>query len=154
MTSLVPPQITPSDASVDIHVGSRIKSRRLLMGYSQERLAKEIGVTFQQIQKYERGLNRVHASKLWKIAKILGVSVNFFFDEMEPENFFAIHNAQSFCFSEETPVMAEKIFDRKDVLELVRHYLSISNPKVAKNVLNLVKSLALEQIDSSEDTPQ
>lgn len=63
---------------IDIHVGNRIRSRRALLGISQEKLAKELGVTFQQIQKYERGMNRMGSSRLWDMAQVLGVSVNFF----------------------------------------------------------------------------
>ena len=70
---------------IDIHVGNRIRSRRALLGISQEKLAKELGVTFQQIQKYERGMNRMGSSRLWDMAQVLGVSVNFFFEDMAAE---------------------------------------------------------------------
>ncbi|MFP6756792.1 MAG: helix-turn-helix transcriptional regulator, partial [Alphaproteobacteria bacterium] len=70
---------------VDIHVGSRIRLRRTLLGMSQEKLGKAIGLTFQQVQKYERGTNRVGSSRLFQLAKILDVPVSFFFDDMSAE---------------------------------------------------------------------
>jgi transcriptional regulator with XRE-family HTH domain len=71
---------TVSDIAVDAHVGARIKLRRSLLGMSQVRLGQAIGLTFQQVQKYERGTNRVGASKLWQLAQVLDVPVSFFFD--------------------------------------------------------------------------
>ena len=68
---------------VDLHVGGRIKQRRLLLGWAQTRLARALGITFQQVQKYEQGLNRVSASRLWRIAEALDVPVSFFFDGCE-----------------------------------------------------------------------
>lgn len=67
---------------VDVYVGKRIRLRRNLMGLSQDKLAQMLGMTFQQVQKYERGMNRVSASRLWDLSKILNVPVNFFFEEM------------------------------------------------------------------------
>src|SRR6185312_6535809 len=71
---------TVSDVAVDAHVGARIKLRRSLLGMSQVRLGQAIGLTFQQVQKYERGTNRVGASKLWQLAQVLDVPISFFFD--------------------------------------------------------------------------
>src|SRR6185312_4706387 len=74
---------TVSDVAVDAHVGARIKLRRSLLGMSQVRLGQAIGLTFQQVQKYERGTNRVGASKLWQLAQVLDVPISFFFDGLE-----------------------------------------------------------------------
>ena len=127
--------------TVDTYVGSRIRLRRGITGYSQEKLAEEMGITFQQVQKYERGLNRVSAGRLWKLSKILGVSVNFFFEGMDTPTQPSLTGApMEFC--EEPTVLEDNVLERKDVLELVRYYLQISDPKVAKNILDLVKSLA------------
>lgn len=71
---------------VDIHVGARIRARRQKIGMTQQALAEKVGVKFQQIQKYETGINRVSASRLWGIAKALGVSVGFFFKDYSDEN--------------------------------------------------------------------
>ena len=70
---------------IDVYVGHRLKARRLLLGMSMDKLASLMGLTFQQIQKYERGSNRIGASRMWDFSKILGVDVNFFFEEMDEE---------------------------------------------------------------------
>src|SRR5262245_39091705 len=69
---------------VDVHVGSRVRLRRTLLGMSQEKLGEAIGLTFQQVQKYERGANRIGASRLWDLSRVLDVPVAYFFDEMSP----------------------------------------------------------------------
>ena len=68
---------------MDAHVGSRVRLRRMMMGMSQEKLGEQMGLTFQQIQKYERGINRVSASRLYELARVLGVTVQFFFEEIQ-----------------------------------------------------------------------
>jgi len=68
---------------IDIHVGNRVRMRRMLVGMSQEKLGEKLGLTFQQVQKYEKGSNRVSASRLYHMAMILGVPVQFFFDDLE-----------------------------------------------------------------------
>src|SRR5271154_5047757 len=74
-----------SPSPVDLHVGSRVRLRRTLLGMSQERLGNAVGLTFQQIQKYERGANRIGASRLFDMSRVLDVPVQFFFDEMPVE---------------------------------------------------------------------
>ncbi len=130
---------------VDTHVGNRIRLRRLMLGLSQEKLAELLGITFQQVQKYERGLNRVGASRLWDLAQVLDVPVTFFYEELDDgaKNKSPRNICTTLSFAEET----DSGFDvtaltRKDVLELLRCYLSISDPKVAKTVLDLVKSIS------------
>lgn len=129
---------------VDVYVGSRVRLRRAILGLSQEKLAEELGVTFQQVQKYERGLNRISASRLWHLASVLGVSVNFFFENMDSEGTKSTITTMTHGngFSEEAPTsFADDILSRKDLLELIRHYVRITDPRVAKNVLDLVKSI-------------
>src|SRR5579883_1633291 len=77
---------------IDVHVGSRIRLRRTLMGMSQERLGEALGLTFQQVQKYERGVNRVGASRLYDLSRVLDVPISFFFDDMPP----AVASTQGF----------------------------------------------------------
>src|SRR6186997_1732132 len=69
---------------VDVHVGTRVRLRRTLLGLSQEKLGEAIGLTFQQVQKYERGANRIGASRLWDLSRVLDCPVSFFFDDMDP----------------------------------------------------------------------
>ena len=70
---------------VDVHVGKRIRHRRWMSGTTQQQLAEQVGIKFQQIQKYETGMNRVSASRLWDIAKVLGVPVSFFFEGLDTQ---------------------------------------------------------------------
>ena len=71
----------PELNKIDVHVGARLRQKRQLMGLSQERLGQQVGLTFQQIQKYERGTNRISASRLWQLAKLMGVPVGYFYDD-------------------------------------------------------------------------
>jgi len=122
---------------VDIHVGGRIRLRRTLLGMSQEKLGKAIGLTFQQVQKYERGTNRVGSSRLFQLAKVLNVPVSFFFDDMPNE------------VSGGNPALAEpgkpfehNPFTKRETLELVRAYHKIGDRSVRKRVFELVKAIA------------
>ncbi len=135
---------------IDLHVGKRMHLRRTMMGMSQERLAAELGVTFQQVQKYEKGLNRIGASRLWDIAQVLGVGVEFFYEDLDeisrdksPRK-IAPH-IQLSDGSEETFDMDTWL--RKDVIALIKAYTKIKDPNVAQNVLNLVESMAENESD-------
>ncbi len=97
---------------VDIHVGKRVRHRRWMVGMTQQQLAEQVGIKFQQIQKYETGMNRVSASRLWDISDALGVSVSFFFDGLEKD--------ESAKGDSPVDVMADK-----EALELLRSYYSI-----------------------------
>lgn len=129
---------------IDTHVGARIRMRRSVLGLSQEKLAEELGITFQQVQKYERGLNRVGASRLWDLSQVLGVPVSFFYEELDDstKNNSPRNIGRGFGFAEEASPFNTDLFTRKDVLELVRYYASITDPKIAKNVSDLVRSLS------------
>ena len=98
---------------VDIHVGKRIRHRRWMIGMTQQQLAESVGIKFQQIQKYETGMNRVSASRLWDIAETLGVPVSFFFDGID-------HGGATMPAEAGQDVLAEK-----ETLELVRSYYAI-----------------------------
>lgn len=126
--------------SVDEHVGVQLRLRRSLMGMSQEKLAEQVGITFQQIQKYENGANRVSASRLYEFSKILDTSVSFFFD-----NYGANENvhALGFADNEQSPFDGQQdIMSRKETLELIRVYYSIESPKLRRDLFKLVKSMA------------
>ena len=100
---------------VDLHVGKRIRQRRWLVGMTQQQLAEQVGIKFQQIQKYETGANRVSASRLWDISEAMDVPVNFFFEGIEQE----VAAAGS---SESVPA---DLMGDKEALDLVRSYYSI-----------------------------
>jgi len=133
---------------IDVHVGSRIRLRRTLLGMSQEKLGDALGLTFQQIQKYERGVNRVGASRLFDLARVLDVPVSFFFDDM-PEPLAKEYGAPSARraggFAETQEAFGEDLMGRRETLELVRAYYRIGDPTVRKRVFELLKSLASEE---------
>lgn len=103
---------------VDVHVGKRIRHRRWLVGMTQQQLAEKVGVKFQQIQKYETGMNRVSASRLWNISDVLGVEISFFFQDMPDEVCTTSKDAT-------TSSMPADIMVDKEALELVRSYYAI-----------------------------
>lgn len=132
---------------IDVYVGQRIRMRRLFLGMSQERFAALMGVSFQQIQKYEKGNNRIGASRLWDISKLLKVDVNFFFEDMPQE----IADQSPRCFvqhpgiiddsdNDPLPICPEKT---NEAQELLSNYFKIRNSMVAGNIFNLLQILAM-----------
>lgn len=131
---------------IDAHVGARIRLRRTLMGMSQERLGEALGLTFQQVQKYERGVNRVGASRLFDLSRVLDVPISFFFDDM-PEPLAGLNGSYSSSratggFSESQDGFGtDEMLNRRETLELVRAYYRIHEPAVRKRVFDLIKSM-------------
>lgn len=122
---------------VDVHVGSRVRLRRTLLGMSQDKLGKALNLTFQQIQKYERGANRIGSSRLYQLSQILDVPVSFFFDDMPSEvtgkaTGMAEGGKQAFEVGQ---------LSRRETLELVRAYYRIQDPAVRKKLFEMVKTL-------------
>lgn len=130
---------------VDIHVGSRVKLRRKFMHISQDKLGKELGITFQQIQKYEKGSNRIGASRLYELSQCLNVPPAFFFDDMpkierptgfgpggrdDDKDFISPYNHDQYQLS------------RNETLLLVRAYYNIKDKTVRKRMFELVKAVA------------
>jgi transcriptional regulator with XRE-family HTH domain len=120
---------------VDIHVGGRIRTRRLLIGMNQETLAKALDLTFQQVQKYEGGANRVSASRLSQIAEVLGVPITYFFSDLETGG--------------EEPdtreLQARERLQRPETIELIRSYYGIADQALRQQFLDLVKAAAGSQ---------
>jgi len=113
-----------------------------MLGMSQEKLGAAIGLTFQQVQKYERGTNRIGASRLYELSKVLDVPVSFFFDDMAPE-VAATGGKRQFGFSDaESAVYEADTLAKRETLELVRAYYRIRSEKVRKRVFELAKALA------------
>ncbi len=125
---------------IDIHVGSRLRLRRTLLGLSQEKLGEAVGLTFQQIQKYERGANRIGSSRLYEFSRILDVPVSFFFDDMTEE----LKTARGSYEVTEADLenLESDPLAKRETLELVRAYYRIDDPAVRKRVFELTKSLA------------
>ena len=132
---------------IDIHVGNRVRMRRTLLGMSQEKLGEELGLTFQQVQKYERGMNRIGASRLWDISKVLNTPIEFFYEGINEdiEQLSPRHiNRNEHIEGLEESIMSldGDPMNRRETLELVRAYYRISDRNMAKKVFDLVKSLA------------
>ena len=123
---------------VDVHVGGRIRLRRTLLGLSQEKLGNAVGLTFQQIQKYERGANRVGASRLYQFSNVLDVPVSFFYDDMASE----VKSNQPGLSEGEREPFDQEFFGRRETLELIRAYYGISSPAIRKRIYELTKSVA------------
>ncbi|MCA8888717.1 MAG: helix-turn-helix transcriptional regulator [Parvularculaceae bacterium] len=130
---------------IDAHVGGRVRLRRTMLGMSQDKLAEALGLTFQQIQKYEKGVNRIGASRVFEISRILGVPIQFFFDD------FDVNTGSSYGFAEsgaEDGMAMMELLNSPEGVQLCKHFASIKEPKIRKRVLELVKSLAVGEGDS------
>jgi transcriptional regulator with XRE-family HTH domain len=135
---------------IDIHVGSRLRMRRNLVGLSQEQLGKSLGLTFQQIQKYERGINRMGSSRLFQIAKTLSVPVAYFFEEIPAS--FSLSTPPGFADNEQSSLEGapEKqsdydILRRRETLELIRAYYRIQDDKQRRKIYELIRSMSDEE---------
>lgn len=139
---------------VDVHVGSRVRLRRTLLGLSQEKLGEAIGLTFQQVQKYERGANRIGASRLYDLSRVLDVPVSFFYEDMPDDT--ASMSPRNITQDVVEPESAEADpMTKRETLELVRAYYRITDSSIRKRVYDLTKSLAasmdLARRDEVED---
>lgn len=124
---------------IDTHVGGRVRLRRTMLGMSQDKLADSLGLTFQQIQKYEKGVNRIGASRVFEISRILGVPIQFFFDD------FDVNTGRSYGFAEsgsDDGMAMMDLLNTPEGVQLCKHFASIKEPKIRKRVLELVKSLS------------
>ncbi len=121
---------------IDIHVGKRLRLRRSIMGVSQEQLADALGITFQQVQKYEKGINRIGSSRLYEISKALEVPVGYFFEE------YGAEDNMMYGLAEEIEAYDAESSRSRETMALVRAYYQISDPKIRKKALELIKSLA------------
>ena len=127
----------PKPDPIDVHVGSRVRMRRTLLGMSQEKVGVALGLTFQQIQKYERGANRIGSSRLYRLSRILDVPVAFFFDDMAKET-----TTLGPGLSEgSTQLFESEQLSNRETLELVRAYYCIRNPRLRKRMFQLVKAV-------------
>lgn len=127
---------------VDIHVGSRVRLRRTMLGMSQEKLGEAVGLTFQQIQKYERGANRIGSSRIYQFSRILDVPVSFFFEDMPAEALKAPGVAVKGLSDTQQAPMDDDPMSKRETLELIRAYYRISDPRVRKRLYDLLRSMA------------
>lgn len=126
---------------IDLHVGSRVRLRRMLVGLSQEKLGESLGLTFQQVQKYEKGSNRISASRLYQIGQILNVPVQFFFEDIR-----SVGGAPASGFAEpgDQPLMMD-FLNSSEGLQLNRSFAKIHSPTVRRRVVDLVKAISASE---------
>ncbi|MGE7471628.1 helix-turn-helix domain-containing protein [Bosea sp. NPDC003192] len=124
---------------IDRHVGSRVRMQRMLAGISQEKLGEALGLTFQQVQKYEKGTNRISASRLQQISKMLGVPVSFFFEGAPAGE----TTGGGFADAASTTYVADFLSTSEGV-QLSKAFVRIKNPRVRRRVIDLVEALADE----------
>lgn len=127
--------------SIDVHVGQRLKIKRSLLGLSQEKLAESIGLTFQQIQKYERGLNRISAGRLYEFARILEEKVPYFYQGLPGYGNSAVTSGLS-DNEQEGFAGEEDVMNKRETLELIRIYYSIEDENMRKDIFKFIKSMA------------
>lgn len=130
---------------IDAHVGARVRLRRTLLGMSQEKLGDALGLTFQQVQKYERGVNRIGASRLFDLARVLDVPIGFFFDDLPPEmggNAAVRSRPALYGFGEASDGFEHEVMNKRETLELVHAYHRITDQALRKRVFDLIKTLA------------
>lgn len=128
---------------VDSHVGSKIRLRRQVLKMSQEKLGESLGVTFQQVQKYERGANRVGASRLWKLSQVLDVPIGYFFEGVAGTKI-----AEGVAEDEQPPITYDFV-NSPDGQELISVFARIKSDAVKRQIIELARSLADAQV--SED---
>lgn len=124
--------------AVDAHVGNQVRLRRMLIGMSQEKLGQLLGLTFQQVQKYERGINRIGAGRLFEIAHVLGVNIRYFYDGLGDTPSGRAHGSAE----EAEPPQLVHFATSGEGLQLNMAFMRITDHKVRKRILDLVKSLA------------
>jgi transcriptional regulator with XRE-family HTH domain len=126
--------------SIDVHVGGRVRLRRMVLGMSQEKLGEQLGLTFQQVQKYEKGVNRIGAGRLFDLSHVLGVPIQFFYEDAPA---YQTESAGHGGFSERST--ENDIVDflaTREGLELNRAFVRIADPKSRRAIVDLVRSLA------------
>ena len=124
---------------VDVHVGQRLRVRRSLLGLSQEKLADSIGLTFQQIQKYERGMNRISAGRLYQFSKILDVPIAYFYDQFAGKSRFTA--ALGMADNDQEEFTVGDLMQSKETIDLIRAYYSIENPEIRKDIMKFVRAM-------------
>jgi transcriptional regulator with XRE-family HTH domain len=129
---------------VDIQVGNRVRIRRMLIGMSQERLGELLGLTFQQVQKYEKGVNRIGAGRLFDVSRILGVPIDYFYEGVGAQ----LAGQEGFAEDGSAPPVMEFVSSGEG-LQLSLAFMKIKDSKVRKRVLDLVKSLAEEEAEKN-----
>lgn len=122
---------------IDRHVGARVRMRRMMLSMSQERLGEQLGLTFQQVQKYEKGTNRIGASRLQQISTILAVPVAFFFEGAP-----SMEGAPAGMAESASPAYISDFLATSDGLQLTKAFMRVKDPKVRRRIVDLVEAMA------------
>lgn len=137
---------TKAPNPVDKYVGSRVRMRRIMLGMSQEKLGEALGLTFQQIQKYEKGTNRVGASRIQQISEVLDIPVSFLFDGGPG----GLTNGEGSGLSENpSPAYVSDFLASAEGLALIRAFTKISNQKLRRSIVDMVEQVAAQQPDTT-----
>lgn len=122
---------------VDIHIGKKLKMTRTMSGMTQDQLGELIGVTFQQIQKYEKGLNRISAGRLYELAQVFGKPISTFFSDYVPDKDY-----YNFDHKQEKDHFASEEVKNREIISLIKAFNKISKSETRKNIITLLNSLA------------
>ncbi len=126
---------------IDVHVGARLRVRRTLLGMSQTELGDAIGLTFQQVQKYENGANRISASRLFALSRVLDVAIQYFFDDMPTAVAASSPTNKKRGRAKKPPRYEPDPMAKRETLELVRAYYKIGDPEIRKHLLAMTETL-------------
>lgn len=150
-------KVPNSPDPVDVHVGSRLRLRRTVLGISQSELGNHLGLTFQQIQKYELGKNRIASGRLYRLSQILRVPISFFFDDME-EIIDGVDTQDETAIEGQNPTYTvdRSRFDvgHEETRKLVRAYYGISDKKLRQGLLKLMNLMAGTRDSGTQKPPQ
>lgn len=134
-----------SSNPVDVYVGTRLKVRRMELGLSQNKIGEMTGITFQQVQKYEKGLNRIGSSRLYEFAKILKVPVSYFFEQYE------MTFGQNGVFSDNKLNFDTQDISEKEIITLIKNFSAIKDSNVRKSIITLAKTLSKKDDEEIEN---
>jgi len=146
------PALDEGPDPIDRHVGSRIRGRRIGMRISQTKLGQSIGVTFQQIQKYESGTNRVGASNLYKIAQALSVDVSFFFEGLPADASAEAAPAGIGLSDQPRSLLEASPMNSREAFDLMHNFFRVPDPMIRKRLFQLIRILAFSENDPPEET--
>jgi transcriptional regulator with XRE-family HTH domain len=144
--SLMPEGSKKQPNPIDIHVGSRVRLRRMMLGMSQEKLGEHLGITFQQIQKYEKGTNRIGASRLQHIARVLQMPVSFFFEDAPGAPAATVNNSSGLAEPPATNYVVD-FLSSSEGIQLNRAFVRIKDAKLRRRVIDLVQAMAGGEAD-------
>lgn len=143
----VPPEEVETDErnsrranAIDVHVGSRVRLRRMVLGMSQEKLGEQLGLTFQQVQKYEKGVNRIGAGRLFDLSHVLGVAIQFFYEDAPAYQIDGVSHGGFAERSGDNDIV--DFMATREGLELNKAFVRISDARVRRSLIELIRSLA------------